>query len=491
MIGPLELPALDGEGPAYGQIYAHLRGGILRGDLAPGTRLPGSRKLASALGVARITVVQAYERLGAEGFIEARRGAGSRVTPDLGKLPGRTERAAAPRLAPYARRVLAAPTGGRCGGKSPSVPYDFQYGRPGLTPELKADWCRALRRACTGLTPDYPEVAGDPDLRECLAAYLRDHRGIPAEPERILITTGAQQALDLIGRVVLEPGDRVALEEPHYQGARQAFEALGARTVAVPVGRDGLQTARLPERPAPRLAYVTPSHQFPLGGVLPAAARLALLEWAGRRRATIIEDDYDSEFRHEGGPLQSLCGLDRGGRVLYMGTFSKVLFPALRLGYLVAPQAWIEPLARVRWLADRGGPPLEQRALAGLFRSGAFRRHVERTARRLAARRQVLVDALEEHFGDDIQILGARSGMHLVIRFPHLGVAGVDRLAGAAEQLGVGVYTTAAYYADARHRRPDLLLGYGDLDRERIRAGVAGLRRALRELPGRADRRRP
>lgn len=484
---------LHGDGPAYRQIYRHIRTNILDGALAPGTRLPATRRLAAELGVARITVVQAYEQLTAEGYLKARPGHGTRVADDLGNLSAEREAASAPapRLSAYGRRIMEAAPAGNDRDRARAFQCDFQYGQPGLSPELLADWKRALRKAAGRLPVAYPDPAGDPDLRECLAVHLHQRRGIRADPAQILIVSGTQQALELIGRCLLDPGDRVVIEEPHYQGARYTFAALEARLVPVPVDAEGLETDQLPEDPpGPRLACVTPSHQFPLGGVLPVARRLALLEWAGRRRAMVIEDDYDSEYRHEGPPLQSLYGLDQAGRVLYAGTLSKVLSPALRLGYLVVPEPWIEPLTQLKWLTDRGSPILEQRALVELFRSGAFRRHLERTGRRLARCRQRLVAALEHQFGDRITILGAQSGMHLVVRFRALDTDQVDRLIELAAAKGVGVYSTARYYASGR-RQPDLLLGYGALDAEQVPQAIARLRAAFDELRPRVKSQRP
>lgn len=479
---------LTGDAPAFHEIHAQLRSAVLEGRLRPGTRLPASRRLARELGVARITVVQAYDQLIAEGYLEARRGAGTWVATDLHDVIDRRPRPGdgpAPRLSAYAARAAAAAPAGKP-LSAPAPRWDFQYGHPEVPGQLSADWRRAARRAARARPTGYPDPQGEPGLRECLAAYLRDHRGILADPRRIMVVGGTQQALELIGRCALDPGDGVVLEEPHYQGARHAFRALGARLEPIPVDGDGLRTDDLPRTSAqgtaaPKLAYVTPSHQFPLGGVLPAARRLALLEWAQERGAFVIEDDYDSEYRHAGPPLQTLHALDRSGRVLYVGTLSKVLFPGLRLGYIVLPPAWVEPMRHMKWLADRGTSAQEQLALTELFRTGAFRRHSDTAARRLAHRRHVLVRALERRFGERLEILGTHTGMHISVRSGgHTGRAS-RRLVEAARRRGAGVYTTDAYYAGTPPDHLELLLGYAAVAPAAIRAGIKQLRHAMDE----------
>jgi len=479
------LVRLTGDAPAFREIYGQLREAILDGRLGPGTRLPASRRLARDLGVARITVVQAFDQLMAEGYLEARRGAGTWVTTALDGVIERRPRRShgpAPRLSAYAARATtAAPADKRRPARPPR--WDFQYGQPEVADEVLAHWRRAGRRAAQAATTDYPDPQGEPALRECLAAYLRDHRGILADPDQIMVVSGTQQALDLIGRCALDPGDGVVLEEPHYPGARHAFRALGADLQAVPVDDDGLRTDDLPpHQPGdapPRLACVTPSHQFPLGAVLPVARRLALLEWAHAHGAFVIEDDYDSEYRHTGPPLQALHALDRAGRVLYVGTLSKVLFPALRLGYIVLPPAWIEPMRHVKWLADRGTSAQQQLALAELFRSGAFRRHSEAAARRLAHRRHVLVRALDRRFGDALEVLGTHTGMHVSLRSRSQTRDATQRVVAAAHRRATGIYPTEPYYAGTPPDHLELLLGYGALPPASIRAGIKQLRYAM------------
>ncbi len=481
---------LTGEAPAFREIYGQLREAILDGRLGPGMRLPASRRLARELGVARITVVQAFDQLTAEGYLEARRGAGTWVTTDVhGVIDRRPHPSAgpAPSLSGYAARAAAAAPAATPRW-TPAPRWDFQYGQPEVPDELLRDWRRAIRRAARQRPTGYPDPQGEPALRECLAAYLRDHRGILTDPDRILVVGGTQQALELIGRCALDPGDGVVIEDPHYQGAGHAFRALGAAVEPIAVDDDGLRTGDLPRRrrsdteAAPKLAYVTPSHQFPLGSVLPVARRLALLEWAHEHEAFVVEDDYDSDYRHTGPPLQTLHSLDRAGRVVYVGTLSKVLFPGLRLGYIVLPRAWVEPMRHVKWLADRGTSAQEQLALAELFRTGAFRRHTDSAARRLAHRRHVLVRSLERRFGDSLEVLGTHTGMHISVRSRSHGRAAAHRLVEAAARRGTGLYTTEPYYADTPPDRLELLLGYAALTPAAIRAGIKQLRYAMDAL---------
>ncbi|HEV2663751.1 MAG TPA: PLP-dependent aminotransferase family protein, partial [Blastocatellia bacterium] len=354
---------LDGTGPLHQQIYRAFRNEILSGVLAPGERIPSTRALADLLKVSRNTAVSAYEQLLAEGYLETRLGAAGTVVapvlpperlalrrPALPSLQRRPSRRAGARLAIAGERILKT---ARAGARSLGLPtltweltpphmrYDFRPGRAAFGDLPYALWCRLLgSRARHASLRDlgYGPPQGRWELREAIATRLRRLRGVDASPERIVIVNGTQQALDLISRVLLNPGDRVLMEDPHYTGARCAFMSAGAELVLSPVDDHGI---RIPEpttgrRPI-RLAYVTPSHQFPTGVVLPIVRRIELLDWASRVGAFIVEDDYDGEYRYDGPPLQALAGLDREGRAIYLGTFSKILFPALRLAYLVLP----------------------------------------------------------------------------------------------------------------------------------------------------------
>src|SRR5262249_53825843 len=351
---------LDGHGPLYQQIYRAFREEILTRGLKPGERVPSTRALADLLKVSGNAAVLAYEQLLAEGYLEALvGGAGTVVATALptdslssgsSKWPGLrqpTIRKASARLAIAGERILTAARVGtrHWDPRPPGIRYDFRPGRPALADLPYALWCRLLGSRARRASPrvlDYGLREGRWELGEAIAARLRRLRGVAASPERIVIVNGSQQALDLISRVLLNPGDRVLIEEPHFIGARCAFISAGAELITAAVDNNGIQIPKATNgKSSFRLAYVTPSHQFPTGVVQPIARRLELLNWSSRVGAFVVEDDYDSEYRYDGPPLQALAGLDRESRVIYVGTFSKILFPALRLGYLVLPKSLV------------------------------------------------------------------------------------------------------------------------------------------------------
>lgn len=471
--------------PLYRQLYEALRQAILSGRLAPGDRLPATRDLAHALAVSRTTVTVAYDQLLAEGYLVARTGAGTFVSsdlPDASLMPAAPEPAAQPARPPlplsaYGRRLASA--GPLRGASLPAAVTFGHYGRPALDAFPVDTWRRLLlRHARAGRAPlGYADDAqGHAPLREALAAHLQRSRAVRCTPDQIVIVGGSQQGLDLIARLLVDLGDGVALEEPGYLGARHAFQAAGARLIPVPVDDAGLLVDRLPA--GVKLVHVTPSHQFPTGVVLSLPRRLALLEWARTQGALIIEDDYDSEFRYGDRPIPSLQGLDTAGVVLYVGTFSKILFPALRLGYMVVPPDWAPLFSRAKFLADRQAPLLEQLALTDFIVEGHLERHLRRMRVLYEGRRRCLLQALREHLGDRVTVLGDHAGLHVTLRLrtPLDGEAIAERAAA----FGVGVATTRACYLE-RPEEAELVLGYAHLDEVRIEAGVRRLAEALTE----------
>src|SRR5215208_4673656 len=402
--------ALDAESAEtlYRQVYRAIRAAILEGRLGPRTRLPSTRGLARDLGVSRSTVVQAYEQLRAEGYVDGRIGSGTRVSAMVPDSLLRLHDARGARPAPPA---LSSGAGGTAGGTAgvaagafagrPSArgealaavprrlldvrwlaPRAFRGGVPAVDVFPVEIWGRLMARRWR-LTPprllSYGDPFGHPPLRAAVAEYLNAARGVRCTPEQVLITAGSQQALDLCARTLLDPGDRAWVEDPGYLGARGAIVAAGAQPVPVPVDAEGLDVAAGRERcPRARLAFVTPSRQLPLGMTMSASRRLALLEWAARAGAWVIEDDYDSEFRYASRPLAALQGLDPHGCVLYVGTFSKVMFPSLRLGYLVVPPRLAEAFAAARHFADYCPPYLEQAVMSDFITEGHFERHIRR-----------------------------------------------------------------------------------------------------------------
>jgi GntR family transcriptional regulator/MocR family aminotransferase len=408
---------LDGDGSLYRQTYRALRAAILDGRLPSGVRLPSSRTLAREAKLARNTVLQAYEQLVAEGYAVSRRGAGTFVASELPEALARPadpdsdagrERLEAAPLSAYGERAMRhLPRRVTWGRRPPTPRYDFRYGDPAYDDFPHATWCRLLARRARRASErhlSYSSPGGAPELRETLASYLARTRGVACQPDDVLVTYGTQQAIDLTARVLIDSGDPAVVEEPGYLGIRNALEIAGAEVIGVPVDDEGLPPDALEGRAA-KLVCVTPSHQFPLGGVMPLARRVALLDRAGRTGAFVLEDDYDGEFRYDGRPLESLQALDRSGRVLYAGTVSKVMFPALRIGYLVMPPSLREALLAAKAFADTGTAHLEQRVLADFIREGFFERHLRRARVRNASRRAALLRALDSELGDAVEVV--------------------------------------------------------------------------------------
>jgi GntR family transcriptional regulator/MocR family aminotransferase len=472
-----------GRGPLYQRVYDAVKTAIRTGRLGPSTRLPSSRVLATDLRISRNTVTLAYEQLAAEGYVVTRDRAAPSVVGAPPPVPPRLARGpSAPsvsRISAYARRLTedpAVPPSGSFARRA-GLRYDFRYGQPAVDEFPRDIWRRLLAARARQASRDalgYADPAGYGPLRQALADYLRRSRAVSCDSSRIVVVNGSQQAFDLIARVLLDPGDGAVVEEPHYPGVTVPFAAAGARLLRVPVDAAGLDPARLPpagERP--RVAYVTPCHQFPTGVIMPVERRLALLAWAARTGAWVVEDDYVSEFRYEGRPLEALQSLDEG-RVIYVGTFSKTLFPALRVGYLVLPPPLVRPFVAAKWVADRFSAPLAQEALAELITSGQFERYLRRAGARNARRRRALIESLRRHFGDRVEIAGENTGVHLVVWLRDTRPEDVGALAARAAAAGVGIYPVAPCYATPP-RRGGLLFGYASLSEAEIRAGIRRL----------------
>ncbi|APT58477.1 hypothetical protein RGI145_16530 [Roseomonas gilardii] len=470
------------------RICASIRERIASGLLGPGAPLPSTRALAAEWGVSRTTVTAAYDQLIAEGYLEARQGARTRVAPRLGQTPVAPE---PPRpasmgsgsLSAYGRRLAEFDLPPLWEGNR--LIADFRYGDLAAADFPRLAWRRALGAALLRRPQRlrYGDPRGSPALRDALRGYLWRARGLRCEPDQIVVVNGSQQGLDLCARLLLDPGDHAVMENPGYGLARQVFLAAGAEVIPAAVDRDGMATEALP---GARLAYVTPSHQFPLGGVMPAGRRWELLDWAGRCGAHVVEDDYDSEYRFDIAPVPPLQALDEAGRVIYLGTVSKTLSPTLRLGYLVLPASLSAVFARAKRLTDRHSPGLEQEALAGLIASGAYERHVRRVRRRNGERRAALLAALSDHLGDAVSVVGAEAGLHLVAWLHQVPAAAEDALVAQARAVGLGLYPVTPLYAPSPASRPGmagLVMGYASLDEPAIERGV----RMLRDVLGRFD----
>ncbi|MBE9111770.1 PLP-dependent aminotransferase family protein [Nodosilinea sp. LEGE 07298] len=474
--------ALDSHSPVpyYQQIYEALRQAILAGRLSAQQRLPSTRALASSLGVSRATVTQSYDQLLSEGYLQTVVGSGTYVCDqlpdDLLHTPGLEVASALPSppvsLSVYGRRLVDfadRPT------PEPDAPISFRYGRPALDQFPLALWRQLLSRHCR--QGDWLDYATDPmgywPLRCAIAAHLSQARAVHCQPDHILITNGTQQALDLATRVLVSAGDAIALEEPSYLSARSVFTSQGAILHPVPVDESGLNVDALTQLTAPiRLVYVTPSHQFPTGAVLSLPRRLALLAWAQQRGSLIFEDDYDSEYRYTGRPIPALQGLGNGQSVLYVGTFSKVLFPSLRVGYMVLPSALVPVFRRAKWLSDRQVPGLEQAVLADFIAAGHLERHIRRMRSIYDQRRQALVTALTQHFGDRVTILGENAGLHVMVRF-QTQIPDADLIAKAA-QVGVGLISASPQYLGPSPGH-EFIFSYTELDESAIVVGVKRL----------------
>jgi GntR family transcriptional regulator/MocR family aminotransferase len=360
---------------------------------------------------------------------------------------------------------------------APGVVHAFQCGVPLINPALSTAWSRELARAARGAPAGYPSTQGLSALREATCDYLARRRGVHADPEDVLIVNGTQQAIALIADVLLDPGDPVAIEEPHYSAIRKVLAAHGARMHAVDVDREGLACDALPAEGA-KLVCVTPSHQFPTGAVMSLRRRMALLDYAARHDAWIFEDDYDGEFRYDGKPLAAVRSLDDGGRVVYVGTFSKALLPTIRLGYLVMPRRLRRDFLAAKWASDIASPGVEQAALAGFIASGGFERHLRRTAQELRQRRATLVAGLRACGRGRLEVEDSHAGMHLVAWFPGRGDDEVAALIAHAQRERLGLYPTAPLYLRP-HARSGLVMGYSGLSVAQIGQALAVFARCL------------
>lgn len=481
--------------PLYRQLYERLRAKILEGQLEAGARLPSTRVLASELGVSRNTTALAYEQLLLEGYIESRVGDGTRVArlqPEQHlPVPSNTDdlNATASSETPdvFAKRTqvlirLSYP-GELDAGQTGADTSLFSVGLPDVAHFPYETWARLVARHARHSLQAvslYQDAQGYAPLREAIAAHIGIRRGVHCSPEQIILTAGAQGAFDLVARVLLNPGDPVWVEDPGYLGVRGSLLAAGARLVAVPIDEEGIDVDTGQQfRRDVRMAVVTPSHQFPTGVTMSLNRRLALLEWSKEARAWIIEDDYDSEYRFSGRPLEALQGLDNGGRVIYIGTFSKVLFPSLRLGYLVVPPELLKGFLTARRFIDVHLPLLEQMALADFIAEGHFTRHLRKMRQLYWERRNALIDALTQELGDMLDVTIPEAGIHLAAWLSSYTSARAVTQQAAAHGLYI---QRISQFSLRSHQRDGLLLGFASNPSEEIRAGVKTLAQILRAL---------
>ena len=462
-------------------IYDLLRSQIANGTLPAGANAPSTRSFALELGVSRTTVTAAYEQLAAEGYLVTSRGRAARVARPLaapapsGLLMNRRAKLP-PILSNYGRRLLE--IGMSALPHAAPVRFDFLYGAVAYRDFPTLAWRRAyqaeLLRQQHRLYYAPPE--GEASLRIALQRYLRRARGLTCEAGQILVVHGSQQGIDLCARLLLNADEAFVFEDPGYLMARHCFEATGARCLAAPVDAQGLETSSLPCDQNARLVYVTPSHQFPLGGVLPITRRQELLAWAQRQNAWIVEDDYDGEFRYGQRPIDALQSIDGDGRVIYVGTFSKALSPQLRLGYLVVPPELVSVFRQAKRLTDRHAPVLEQRVLAFMIESGAYERHVRRMRRENERRRGALLDAVARYLPKEAQVGGTAAGLHVVLWLPFLRPQDEPGLVALARRAGVGIYPVSTLFVRAESsvqaRPAGFILGYASLTVDQIHLGI-------------------
>ena len=466
--------------PLHRQVYAGFRDAIQRGDLRAGQQVPSSRALAAELAISRFPVLDAYGQLLAEGFFESRVGAGTFVAASL---PAAKEAVKGATKGGGARRA----TSGRA-ARYPAfgaVPWRYGWGafgvhQPALDRFPFEIWSRLTARHSRSPRAHalhYIDPLGLEPFREAICAYLRAARAVRCDPGQVMVVSGSQQALDIATRVLLDEGDAAWVEEPCYPLARAVLVGAGCRMIPVPVDEEGLDVAAgIRAAKDARAAFVTPSHHYALGATMSASRRFQLLDWARQADSWIVEDDYDSEYRYESMPIPSLQGLDRAQRVIYIGTFSKVLFPSLRLGYLVIPEDLVERFLSVRFAMDIFPSYLYQEVLTDFMRAGHFARHIRRMRNLYRARRTALVESLRAEFGDRLEIHGAEAGMHLTVTLPR-GCRDTEICSRAAAE-HLWLWPLSPCYAN-REARQGLILGFANTPEGQVRDAVRHLRAVI------------
>lgn len=477
------------------QVFESIREEILTGNLKSGMLMPSTRILNEQLGVSRNTIILAYDRLIAEGYLYSQKTIGTFVNPNLPEdslmLTGKKTRDITKQThdeeRPLPKRHPIAFQGRVQALFNPyrdQLDVDFWVGRPDPKSFPTNTWrqltLKNLSQSGSKMT-EYHDPIGILELRKAIAGHLRPARGINCRPEQIIIVNGIQEALNVVARILITKDTPAVMECPCYQGAAYVLESYGAKLYPVPVDNDGLDVNQLPDREI-SLAYVTPSHQYPMGATLPLERRVRLLDWARQTGAYIVEDDYDSDFRHQGSPLTAVAGQDQYGCVIYMGTFSKSIGAALRLGYLVVPEELVEPARIAKALMDNGHSWLDQAVLMDFISSGAYLKHLRCIRRTYLSRRDCLVKELQNNFGD-VQLSGLEGGMHLVWHLPE-SLPEAQEVQQIAQDAGIGIYSLPAAaahdFGKKGYRERALLFGYSSTSEEQIRDGITRLATALK-----------
>lgn len=476
--------------PVYGQLYDWFRAAIIDGRMRPGQRIPSTRSMAAELRISRISVSNAYEQLQSEGYLETFAGSGTcvaRTIPDEALVPGhRGEKSHSEQVvAGRNRRTVSARALSLLPATSePWLQHKgaFRVTMPALDEFPINIWSKLVARRCRTQSRSmmaYGDAMGYLPFRQAIAEYLNTYRGVRCEPSQVLVTTGSQQGLQITAQTLLDPGDRVLIEDPGYPGARVAFISAGAELVPAPLDDDGMMVPRNSDRRRrPQVAYVTPSHQYPLGMTMSATRRMSLLNWATTTGSWIIEDDYDSEYRFDRRPIASLQGLDVHGRVIYIGTFSKILFPALRVGYVVVPKDLAPVFSAVRDAADIFSSTFYQAVLSDFIQEGHFARHIRHLRMLYMERRKVLIEAMQKEMGTHLQVIGSEAGMHLVGLLP----PGIDdmKVSKEAARNGISAMPLSICWLNPP-ARGGLILGYAGPNTRQIKDGVRKLRLIIDE----------
>jgi GntR family transcriptional regulator/MocR family aminotransferase len=474
---------LVGRRDLAGEIYRQLRSAILDGRLRGGERLPPSREMAGRLSVSRTTVGVAYDRLISEGFAIARTGSGTFVSRQVALTPVSRRRGAPGAL--RARRIWddVVPL-----GHWRDVAFDFRPGIPDASLFPYETWraliARQLRPLAVG-RGGYGDPAGHDGLREAISRHLGTARGVRSVADDVIVTTGTQQAVDLVARVLLDPGDRVAVEDPGYSPPRRLFQTLGLTVTGVPVDAEGLVVDAIPANT--KLVYVSPSHQFPLGTSMSLRRRMALLAWAREHDAAIVEDDYDSEFRYGGRPIEPVQMLDTSGRVIYVGSFSKTTLATLRLGFVIVPPSLRAATRAAKFVTDWHTALPTQAAMAGFIESGLFARHVRRMRSVYRARHERMVQVIARDFADELRIVPSSIGLHLAVVARSATVDEILDVIRRAAAVGVECHPLSMYAA-GDSPRAGLVLGYGAIAETEIEEGLARLRGSFDRVSGASAR---
>lgn len=452
--------------PLIRQVYQQIREQILNGHLHSGEKLPSTRELSSELKVSRNVILEAYDQLLAEGFLVSRRGAGTFV-------------AAGAFLEQHKKVPVFHSSDEREENRKEDSVINFRSGIPSLDLFPRKTWAKLSHATWNDTSPssfgyDIPE--GRPELRQVLSRYLLKTRGVHCHPDQIVITSGATQALTLVSKLLLTPNDTVIMEDPITNDIQTIFKDSGALLYPVSVDEYGMKTSLLPINQNPKFVFITPSHQFPLGGTLPIQRRIQLINYSRKTNCYLVEDDYDSEFRYEGPPVSSLQGLEPE-RVLYIGSFSKILSPALRMGYLVLPSHLIEKCRKLKWFSDLHTPSVDQLILARFIDEGYLERHITKMKKMYKNRRDFLIHCLKITFSDKVNIFGYSTGLHLIVEWNELHFS--KELLEHIQQFGVKVYPVEDHTIEKGKHQNRIILGYGHLKNEEINEGVIRLHEAI------------